>query len=390
MPQQPPEPPDHLTGGADTSVVDVVTDPNGADQPTTLSEALARMTDAEDTVRAIGAGEVDAFVVSDAGRARRVFSLSTADRPYRMFVENMRDGAATLSSSGIILYANQRLAELLSCSRETIVGSALTRFLAGASPIGMDGIRGPDGLGGTVELDLLDGNGAVLPVLVGTSPLRVDGSLLTCLTFTDLRAQKAQDREMARLASHDGLTGLPNRALLVERIDQALSHSKRAGGCTAVFFIDLDRFKQVNDTLGHAAGDQVLRRVANQLAAVIRPMDTVARIGGDEFAVLAPEIDNELHAVDLGNRLVTELCRRADRAGDGDLVRASIGTSVSVGGRGTAEALLNEADTAMYKAKSLGGGRAEVFEAALGRQVRERSSALRMLNSALDERRVIA
>src|SRR6185295_18180270 len=81
--------------------------------PLTAADALQRMTEAEDTLRAIGAGEVDAFLVSDGGTGRRVFTLSTADRPYRMFVENMRDGAATLSSSGIILYANRRLAEML-------------------------------------------------------------------------------------------------------------------------------------------------------------------------------------------------------------------------------------------------------------------------------------
>jgi signal transduction histidine kinase/CheY-like chemotaxis protein/HPt (histidine-containing phosphotransfer) domain-containing protein len=168
--------------------------------PTTRADALIRMTEAEDTLRAIGAGEVDAFVVSDGGPGQRVFTLSTADRPYRMFVENMRDGAATLSASGIILYANRRLAELLACSIETIVGSPLESFVAGGVPIGFEGIRGRDGLGTTVEFDLLDGNGAPVPVLVGCSPLDVDGDRLTCLTFTDLSAQKAQDREIARLS----------------------------------------------------------------------------------------------------------------------------------------------------------------------------------------------
>src|ERR1700736_6252476 len=95
------------------------------------SDALVRMTEAEDTLRAIGAGEVDAFVVDDGGSSRRVFTLLTADRPYRMFVENMREGAATVSSSGLILYANRRLAELLLCSRESIVGSPLTELFAG-------------------------------------------------------------------------------------------------------------------------------------------------------------------------------------------------------------------------------------------------------------------
>src|ERR1700674_6045610 len=105
--------------------------------PTTTADALVRLTEAEDTLRAIGAGEVDAFVVSDGGPGRRVFTLSTADRPYRMFVENMRDGAATLSSIGLILYANRRLGELLSCPTERIVGSPLAMFLAGSAPLGL-------------------------------------------------------------------------------------------------------------------------------------------------------------------------------------------------------------------------------------------------------------
>jgi diguanylate cyclase (GGDEF)-like protein len=395
---------------ADT-IVEIVNAAGGVDETgTTRSDALVRMAEAEDTLRAIAAGEVDAFVVSDGGTGRRVFTLSTADRPYRMFVESMRDGAATVSSSGLILYANRRLAELLSCSRETIVGSPLAMFIVGGLPIGLEEIRGPGGLGATVEFDLRDINGAAVPVLVGSSPLAVDDDELTCLTFNDLTAQKAQDREIDRLsqaqtermeelqdaqaaltmqATHDALTGLPNRALVVDRIDQALSHSKRSGRCTAVLFVDLDRFKQVNDSQGHAAGDALLRTVAEQLVAILRPMDTVARIGGDEFVVLVPDVDSHLHAVDIGNRLVDELCHREDEVHAGEPVAASVGIAVSVGGRGSAEILLNEADNAMYRAKSLGGRCAEVFDAALGRQVQQRSDGQRMLQSALDDRRII-
>jgi diguanylate cyclase (GGDEF)-like protein/PAS domain S-box-containing protein len=380
------------------------------DDPTTLPDALARMTEAEDTLRAIGAGEVDAFVLSDGGPVQQVFTLSTADRPYRMFVENMRDGAATISPSGLILYANRRLAELLECPRETIVGSPLAMFVAGGARTGLGEIRWADALGATVESELMSIDGGIVPVLVGASLLEVDGDSLICLTFTDLTAQKTQDREIARLsqaqseqltelqvaqvalieqATHDALTGLPNRALLVDRIDQALARSKRFGRCTAVLFVDLDRFKHVNDTKGHAAGDAVLRRVAEQLVEVLRPMDTVARIGGDEFVVLAPDVDDHLHAVDIGARIVAELCRPSD--GIGGLYRptASIGLAVSVGGRGTAETLLKEADTAMYKAKSLGGGRVDVFDADLGRQVRLRADAQLMLRSALDDHRIV-
>jgi two-component system cell cycle sensor histidine kinase/response regulator CckA len=157
------------------------------------------MTAAEDTLRAISAGEVDAFVVSDGGSGQRVFALSTADRPYRIFVESMRDGAATLSASGLVLYANRRFAELLSRSREAIVGVPLAQFVAGGLPVELKEIRAHGALSRTVELELVNADGFTIPVLVGASPLDVDGDRLTCLTFTDLSAQKAQEREIARL-----------------------------------------------------------------------------------------------------------------------------------------------------------------------------------------------
>jgi diguanylate cyclase (GGDEF)-like protein len=377
---------------------------------TTPADGLARLSEAEDTLRAISAGEVDAFVVSDDAVGQRVFTLETADRPYRMFVENMRDGAATVSPAGLILYANRGLAELLSCARETIVGAPLTRFLTPNADLGLAEIRGTSGLGATVELDLMDADARRIPVQLGSSPLMVDGDDLLCVTFTDLRTHNAKDREIVRLshaqavrmvelqaaqsalteqATHDALTSLPNRALLVERINREVSRRRQSTRLFAVLFVDLDRFKQVNDTHGHAAGDATLRRVAGRLVGALRPMDTVARIGGDEFVVLAPEVDSQLHAVDIGTRLLCELARGSD-VDDGDGVAASIGISVSGEAHATAERLLHEADTAMYEAKSLGGRRVAVFDAALGRLVQERSAARKALRSALDDHRIIA
>ncbi len=393
----------------DTKLVELAdaADPR-SELPTTLAEALVRMTEAEDMLRAIAAGEVDALVVSDGRAQRRVFTLATADRPYRIFVENMRDGAVTLSSSGLILYANRRVAELLARPRASIVGSPMKMFIAGTLPFDLEALRGPRGQGSTVEFDLIDSEGLAVPVLVGISPLEVEGEELTCLTFTDLSGQNAQDREIFRLseaqaervadlqqaqaaltkqATHDALTGLPNRALLVDRITLALSEAKRSRRCTAILFVDLDRFKQINDTKGHAAGDMVLRSVAEQLVGSVRPHDTVARIGSDEFVILAANVQSPAHAIDIGARLVAELNQRE---GDTDHVGASVGISVSIGGRGTAEILLNEADRAMYQAKSLGRSRVEVFDAALGRQAQRRSSAQRKLQSAIDDHRVIA
>ncbi|MCU1343745.1 MAG: putative signaling protein, partial [Acidimicrobiia bacterium] len=202
-----------------------------------------------------------------------------------------------------------------------------------------------------------------------------------------LDLQHAQEA-LTKQATHDSLTGLPNRALLVDRIDRALAQARRSGRWLAVLFVDLDRFKQVNDTHGHAAGDVVLRRVANQLVVSLRAMDTVSRLGGDEFVILAPDLDDYLHAFNMAKRLVGELGRRPDDATDAHRVAASIGISISRG-RGTAESMLSEADTAMYRAKSLGGDRVQVYDAALGEQVKQRSATQQMLQSAMDDNRVV-
>ena len=370
------------------------------------AEALQRLEAAEDTLRAIGVGEIDAFVVSDGSSVRRVFTLATADRPYRRFVENMRDGALTLSPDGVILYANRRLAELLATTREDLLGCRLRAFMS--ADVDWIATRGTDLHGATVELDVIDVRGRTTPVLVGISPMGEEDDSLTCLTFTDLSAQKAQDREINRLseaqaarladlqdaqaaltkqASHDALTGLANRDLLVDRIDRSLRQARRSRQCTAVFFIDLDRFKHVNDTRGHAVGNRMLRAVADRLVAVTRDMDTVARIGGDEFVVLAPDMVSALHAVDTGARIVEALMRGC--ADFPESVSASIGVSVSEGGRGGAELLLHEADMAMYQAKEAGGARSSLFDGKLAEAVRVRSAAQLMLKTALDEGRIV-
>jgi diguanylate cyclase (GGDEF)-like protein len=323
----------------------------------------------------------------------------------------MRDGAATLSSKGIILYANRRLAEMLATPRQTIMGSPLSMFLVGEAPVELEQLVDVDGRTATVELELIGDYGVAIPVLVGFSALDLDGDQLICATFTDLSAQKVQELEIARLSqvqsermaelekaqaaltertTHDSLTGVPNRGLVSDRIEHALAGAKRSGQRIAVLFVDLDGFKQINDTRGHVAGDAVLRRVADQMVGSMRAIDTVARVGGDEFVVLAPQVDSHLHAVDIGTRLVTEVSRRRlDGIDAGDRISVSVGLAVSVGGRGSAAILLKEADTAMYRAKSLGGGRVEVFDAALAREVQERSRALWRIQSALDEHRVV-
>jgi signal transduction histidine kinase len=264
------------------------------------SNALTRLQEAEDTLRAIGAGEVDAFIVSDGGGGQHVFTLSTADLPYRMFVENMQDGAATLSPSGVILYANRRLAQLLSRSTETIVGSALATFVAGSGSAGLDEIRGPGGLGATVELDLLDGNGVAVPVLVGSSPLDVHGDLLTCLTFTDLSAQKAQDREIARLeaqAEHDRLQARDERDCLEARLRQS------------------QRLESLGQLAGGVAHDfnNLLGAIQGFTSFVKMEVDAAAALGEQRWVSVSADVEQIDRAAERAAHLTHQLLAFARR-----------------------------------------------------------------------------
>ena len=160
--------------------------------------------------------------------------------------------------------------------------------------------------------------------------------------------------QVTHQAHHDPLTGLPNRALFADRADRALVQARRAPGrCVAVLFLDLDGFKEVNDTLGHAVGDDLLRQVAGRLTGLVRGADTVARLGGDEFVVLLPEVAS----VDAVGLLADEVLAAAAEpflVGHHELgVTASVGAVVS-SGADHAEALLRDADEAMYRAKTAG------------------------------------
>jgi diguanylate cyclase (GGDEF)-like protein len=169
--------------------------------------------------------------------------------------------------------------------------------------------------------------------------------------------------ELQRQARHDALTGLPNRALLADRIEHELTRSRRDGTDCALLFLDLDRFKQVNDTLGHLVGDQLLVEVAQRLCATVRAADTVARLAGDEFAVLLPGVGEPDDALEVADRLLDALAEPFHFAGHEFFVTTSIGISVGRQGAGTGTELLREADAAMYSAKSCGGGAAHVSAA---------------------------
>ena len=203
-----------------------------------------------------------------------------------------------------------------------------------------------------------------------------------------LRYAADHRRSVERLqhgALHDALTGLPNRRLFVDRLEQALRRARRSGpdARTAVLFLDLDRFKVVNDSLGHQVGDQLLQAVALRLDAALRPGDTVARMGGDEFTVLLEDVGDAREATVVAERVLTTLTDPFDIAGRELFVSSSIGIALG-GPEADPEGLIRDADVAMYRAKAQGKARHAVFDAQMHRRVLERLDVETDLRRAIE------
>jgi diguanylate cyclase (GGDEF)-like protein/PAS domain S-box-containing protein len=198
---------------------------------------------------------------------------------------------------------------------------------------------------------------------------------------SDITARKAAEERLLHDAFHDPLTGLPNRALFMDRLGMAIAHAKRRLSYTyAVLFIDLDRFKNVNDSLGHSAGDELLVSVARRLESCLRPGDTVARLGGDEFTILLDEVADVDHAVQVAQRMHKEMARPFRVHGHEVFVTMSLGITVGAGGDyDRPEDVLRDADTAMYGAKSSGKARDAVFD----QDMHDRAVALLQLETDL-------
>jgi diguanylate cyclase (GGDEF)-like protein/PAS domain S-box-containing protein len=184
------------------------------------------------------------------------------------------------------------------------------------------------------------------------------------LTAHDVTERRALENELAHQAFHDSLTGLPNRALFADRVTHALERVSRGNRCVAVLFVDVDDFKTVNDSLGHATGDELLVAVAGRLRGCMRAADTAARLGGDEFGLLLEDVPGVDKAVELAERVLEALSRPLVLGRTEILVRASIGIVIGRAGQ-TGGELLRNADVAMYKGKRQGGNRYEVFEPAM-------------------------
>ncbi len=206
-------------------------------------------------------------------------------------------------------------------------------------------------------------------------------------SITDITDRREAERRLQHDALHDNLTGLPNRVLFVDRLDQAIRRAQRHHPecCAAVLFLDLDRFKIVNDSMGHAVGDQLLQAVAGRLEAALRPNDTVARLSGDEFTLLLDDVCEAREATIIAERVLHSLQAPFELGGRELFIGASIGIALATA-KSAPEEVMRDADVAMYRAKADGKGRHAVFDAAMHEQVMRRLDLEGDLRRAIEQR----
>jgi Amt family ammonium transporter len=290
-----------------------------------------------------------------------------------------------------ILYTNPAFSRIFGFTAEEMTGADLGKFIVPETRQHENGMleRSVEQDGhASLETVRLNKKGELIDVAVAAAPLRVNGARVGFIfTFRDIGERKQVEAKLQHDAMHDLLTGLPNRALFLDRLKLALNRrSRRRDQSCGVFFLDLDHFKEINDTLGHAAGDVVLGTVADRLRTALRPQDTAARLGGDEFAILVESILCVADLDLLAGRILREMDRPFEIFGHTVQVGASIGVAMAGPDHVAPELILRDADFAMYRAKQEGGGRFEIFDKSLKLQATNQQERERDLRQALDKR----
>lgn len=306
--------------------------------------------------------QLASFVTTLAGAALE--HVAGSEARFRSLVQNSSDVITIVDEYGLISYQSSSITKVFGFEPGAMIGRPLNEWLhpddvelfLAALAARHDADAGP-----RVGCRMSDVRGTWHHVETAVTDLLGDpGVRGVVLNTRDISERVALETELRHRAGHDVVTGLANRALFAERVEHARASHAVKDACFALLFLDLDDFKSVNDTLGHATGDQILRVVAERLLRGVRPEDTVARFGGDEFAILIEDSDLDL-AVQVGERILSSLTDTITVLGHDIEARASIGIVMSDAAEG-AEGLMAAADTALYVAKARGKRRYEVFE----------------------------
>jgi diguanylate cyclase (GGDEF)-like protein/PAS domain S-box-containing protein len=284
---------------------------------------------------------------------------------FSALVESSEDAIITKSLDGVILTWNSGAERLYGYTATEAVGQPVTMLVPDDLVDEVAEVLDRIAAGARLEhyeTARMHKSGRRIDVSVSVSPiLDADGAVVAASSISrDITGRKHVERMINHLAFHDGLTGLANRTLMRDRLQNALARSRRTGGFVAVIYLDLDDFKAVNDRLGHAAGDRLLQLVASRLQPMLRPDDTLARLGGDEFVAVSDRVPDEHAALAIADRLSAALYAPFDFDSARVEVTASFGVALG-DAESDPERLIANADRAMYAAKARGGARIACF-----------------------------
>lgn len=268
-----------------------------------------------------------------------------------------------------IVTANESFAILSSRDKEKIVGTTLSSFLPQEA---VQSLIAPNNDNWLIEAVLERTGGDSIPVELVARSVMYSGRSHRAIAVRDLRMRKKAEADLKHLADHDALTGLPNRRSFNRRLDQEIAATKADGQYLALLCLDLDRFKEVNDLFGHAAGDTLLKTVGGCITSVLDDRQMVARIGGDEFTVIVPGLSDPLIAGRIAENILEAFRIENKTSATGLVALGSIGIAIYPNDALDPDALLSHADTALYRAKAEGRGTYRFFEAAMGEEVRTR------------------
>ena len=328
------------------------------------------------------------LALESAALASALLERQSSER-FRALVQNSSDVIIVLEPDGSIRYDAPSITSILGYDASQLVGDAFVSFVHPDDRSSMltlfADVRDQAGTRRQHEFRAVhrDGSTCVLEAVL-SNMLEDDNVNGIVLTAHDVTARKQLEEQLTHQAFHDVLTGLANRALLLDRLTHALNGKRRSGEQVCVLFIDLDDFKTVNDSLGHGPGDELLALIGSRLRTAVRPQDTCARLGGDEFAVLLEDVRSPRAANLAAERIQDALSQPATIAEIEIPVRASIGIALDDSTQ-TPEGMLRNADTAMYRAKAAGKGGIEIFDPDMHSAVRERLRMKTELQHAVSE-----